>query len=150
LATAFAKDNNGSLPPRKILLMTDILVRCQQNFKPSRFSSVEQVAILYFVPSQRSALFDNVTAEGSDDSARGGVVQQDKHLRSTDWRIGTAGRKFEYGLDLFARDRELLHEFLNGHAVFQIFEHDGNGHARSLENPRVARLSGNGFYCGAW
>jgi hypothetical protein len=92
---------------------------------------------------------DNVTAEGSDDSARGGVVRQDKHLRLADWRIGTAGREFEYGLDLFARDWELLTEFLNGYTVFQILEHDGNGHARSLENPRAAYSSGNGFNCGA-
>jgi hypothetical protein len=69
--------------------------------------------------------------------------------RLNDWRIEAAGSEFEYSRDLFARDWELLPEFLDGHTVFQIFEPDGNGHVRSLENPRTASTTGHPGQCSA-
>src|SRR5438034_1399995 len=37
-------------------------------------------------------------------------------------RIKAAGRKFEYRINLFARDVELLNDFLDGGACFQDFQ----------------------------
>jgi hypothetical protein len=84
-----------------------------------------------------------MTTKGGSDATRRAGVQQDTHLRLADGRIQTSRREFEYGFDLFARDRKLLHKFFDGHAIFQILKDNGNGHARPLENPRAAYLTGN-------
>jgi len=90
-----------------------------------------------------------MTKKGGSDTSRRAGVQQDTHLRLADGRIQASRREFKYCLDLVTRDRKLLHKFFNGHAIFKILKDDGNGHARSLENPRTAYLTGNTLNGGA-
>jgi len=84
-----------------------------------------------------------MTKKGGSDASRCAGVQQDTHLRLADGRIQTSRREFKYGPDLFTRDRKLFHKFFDGHAIFQILKDNGNGHARTLENPRAAYLIWN-------
>ena len=90
-----------------------------------------------------------MTMEGGSDSAGSAGVQQDAHLGLADGRIKTTRCEFKHGFDFFTRDRELLHKFFDAHPVFQILKDNGNGHARPLENPRAAHLTGNAFDGGA-
>src|ERR1700691_5837175 len=55
------------------------------------------------------------------------------------WRcIQTAGGKFQYRVDLFSRDVELIDDFLYGGSRFQVFEHGGYGHSGIAKHPSAA------------
>src|SRR6266851_740411 len=51
-------------------------------------------------------------------------------------RIKAAGGKFQYGVDLFPRDVELLDDFLYAGSGFEVFEYGGNRHPGIAEHPR--------------
>ncbi len=46
--------------------------------------------------------------------------------------IQVSSGKFQYRLDLFPSDRELLDHLVNGHTALQVFKDDGHGCARSM------------------
>ena len=48
------------------------------------------------------------------------------------WSVEAAGGKLKYLVDLFARDVELLDDFVDRGAGFEIFEYGGDGHARAV------------------
>lgn len=64
-------------------------------------------------------------------------------------RDETPGCEFEDGLDLVAPYGELLHHLVDGHAVFQVLENDGDWGARTFEHPRAAHLAGDTLHDGA-
>jgi hypothetical protein len=58
--------------------------------------------------------------------------------------------KVQHGLDLFPRQAIVeLHEFVDRHAVFQVFKNCGDGHAGTAKNPRAADFPGHTFDSGA-
>lgn len=56
-------------------------------------------------------------------------------------RVKTPSRELEHALHLLARDRKLLHDFVDGQAVFEVFEDDRHRSACALEHPRAAYLA---------
>jgi hypothetical protein len=53
-------------------------------------------------------------------------------------RIEAAGGKFQYSIDLFPRDVELLDDFLYAGSSFEVFEYGGNWHTGIAKNPCAA------------
>src|SRR5712692_7972369 len=53
-------------------------------------------------------------------------------------RIKTAGGEFQYRVDLFPRDVELLDDFLYSGSSFEVFEDCGHGHAGTAKHPCAA------------
>src|SRR5260370_13369897 len=61
------------------------------------------------------------------------------------WSVEAAGGKLKYLIDLFARDVELLSDFVDRGAGFEVFEYGGDGHARVAKHPCTAQAAGNAF-----
>jgi len=65
--------------------------------------------------------------------------------RSWSWSVKAAGGKLKYLVDLFARDVELLDDFVDRGAGFEVFEYGGDGHARVAKYPCTAQAAENAF-----
>jgi hypothetical protein len=65
--------------------------------------------------------------------------------RGWSWSVEAAGGKLKYLVDLFARDVELLDDFVDRGAGFEVFEYGGDGHARVAKYPCTAQAAGNAF-----
>src|SRR5579863_5904764 len=64
--------------------------------------------------------------------------------------IKASGGEFDYGLDLVTiQPLEPLHDVVNVGTRFQVFEDDGDGHARTPEHPGATHLSRDAFDCRA-
>ena len=63
--------------------------------------------------------------------------------------IETSRGKFKYSHNLFPRQVEPLHDFVDGGSGFEIFKHNGNRHTGVPENPGTADLAGDALYGGA-
>src|ERR1700675_4993754 len=63
--------------------------------------------------------------------------------------VQAAGREFENGFDLVDRHIELFYDFLDGHAVFEVFEYSGHWHPGAAKDPRAADLARNALHGGA-
>ena len=59
--------------------------------------------------------------------------------RRWSWSVEAAGGKLKYLVDLFARDVELLDDFVDRGAGFEVFEYGGDGHACVAERSCTAR-----------
>src|SRR5271166_2190526 len=77
-----------------------------------------------------------------------GLAQKDRHLSGANCIQASSG-KVDHGFHLFPSHVILLDDFVDGHAVFQIFENEFDGHAAVPENPRAADFAGNAFDAGA-
>ena len=57
--------------------------------------------------------------------------------------VKVSDRELQYGLDFLTRHRELLHHFIDRHAVLGVLEYDGHRRRATFENPRAADLARN-------
>src|SRR5271157_5445852 len=64
--------------------------------------------------------------------------------RGGDW-IKAAGGKFNYRIDLFPRDVELLYDFFYRGSGFEVFEHGGHRHPGIAKHPCAAESSRHAF-----
>jgi hypothetical protein len=60
--------------------------------------------------------------------------------------VETMGCKVEYGFDLFAGNRVLLNDLVNGHAILKIFKNEFDRRPRVTESPRTAYLARNALH----
>ena len=61
-------------------------------------------------------------------------------------RFKTAGCELKHRFHLLPGEWELLHYFVDGHAIFQILEDGRYGHPCPLEHPSSADLAGNALH----
>ena len=66
-------------------------------------------------------------------------------LRRWGW-VETSRGKFKHGDNLLSLHVKPLRDFVDGGPGFEIFKHNGNRHARILENPRAADLAGDALH----
>ena len=123
-------------------------MRRPARFETGRLGRGEQVTIAERIPTAIFGFRDRVTDKRACDvgvtwlkrmSIEGGAG------RRWSWSVEAAGGKLKYLVDLFARDVELLDDFVDRGAGFEVFEYGGDGHARIVKHPRTAQATGNAF-----
>ena len=55
-----AKHDNSDVATRQVLLITDILIRGQEDVEAGCLSGVKQISIAQRIPAQRFCIFDSV------------------------------------------------------------------------------------------
>src|SRR5258708_29109413 len=82
-----SKQDNANLPRRKILLISNVLVRRQEEIKSFSLSGRKQFAIREFLPAAFDRLCDFVPGKRSGNSARRAVIKEDAHCsRQARWQ----------------------------------------------------------------
>jgi hypothetical protein len=133
---SFADDHNGNLAARKVLLIPDILAGGDKQIEPGCLGCVKKPAGAQRVPSLFSRFLDRMTQRLASYSTRCAVVEKNQHSGPGYRCIKTAGGKVEHSLNLLACDRKLFHQFVDRHAVFEIFKDNGHRHTRFREKPK--------------
>jgi len=120
---AFPEGYDCDLSAGEILLVTQILVRGQQNIETGFFRRTQKVSIFELIPSAREPR--------SPCGARSGIGQAFAACRcrtgqasgAERFRLCAARCELQDGLDLFSRDTKLVHQFVHSH-VLKVFEDD--------------------------
>ena len=134
--------------PVKVLLIPDILVGRKQHLKARCFSRTQQFP-LPIVSQPYASTTLTVWPESNRAIPRGQLLSKEKVSKGEHGvLVEAAGGEFQHSLDLLAGDGKLFHHFIDRHAVFEIFENNGNRHASTPENPRPAHLAGYAFHGG--
>src|SRR5580698_4812743 len=89
-----------------------------------------------------------MASERAGDAARDVVVEQDQQRLEAGGYVETLGGEVEYSFYLFARNRVLLDDLINGHAVLKVLENKFNRRPRISEGPSAAYLAGDAFHGG--
>ena len=131
----------------QVLLVAHVFIGGDKDIETSRLGRGEQVTIAESIPTAIFGFRDRVTDKRACDafgvtwskrmSIQGGAGRR--------WSVEAAGGKLKYLVDLFVRDVELLDDFVDRGAGFEIFEYGGDGHARVAKHPCTAQAAGNAF-----
>jgi hypothetical protein len=142
-----AEDDKGEASVGEVLLVTHVFIGGDKDIETGCFSRVEQVTIAESIPTAIFGFRDRVT-----DSARAmpfGVTWSKRMsiegLAGQRGSVEAAGGKLKHLADLFARNVELLDDFVDRCAGFEVFEDGGDGHARVAKHPCTAQTTGNTF-----
>ncbi len=74
-----SEHHNGNLSTGKILLITNVLVRGQEQFVAGVLGLPEQFTIREFVPTDLSCKGHFVSGESAGDGVRGAVIEENSH-----------------------------------------------------------------------
>src|SRR5947207_3466443 len=142
---------NGDLAASQVLLILDILVCREQYLEAGRLRGIQQITVRDLVqPRSRASTTVCPTSAGAMPlgvpwSKRTSIVGRGRRDLNR-WRIQAASCKFEHSPDLFRRHMELLNDFLDAGARFEILEDRRHGHPCSLKNPCAAAPARHAFH----
>jgi hypothetical protein len=63
----------------QVLLMPDVVVRCQQDFETGLLGNIEQRAVHEFLPTPRPRLLHGMAGEESSETPWGAVIEKNQH-----------------------------------------------------------------------
>jgi hypothetical protein len=151
--SASAQNHNGDLATCKFLLVGNVPVGGEQQVESGSSAALSNSP--FVSRSQPSALASLTSCPrewasplGVPLSKRMSISRMSISVRGRS--IQAAGREFHNCLDLFRCDGELFDDLLDGHAVFQIFEHGGYRHPRAAEDPCTTHFTRDTLDVGAF
>src|SRR3977135_2852780 len=103
------------------------------------------------MPTSLPRFNDRMSVKRPDEPSRNVVIEKNKHgdqRQSGANGIEAARGEVDYGLYLLARNVVLFDDFVDAHAIFQVFENQLDGHASVPENPCAAEFAGNALNAG--
>src|SRR6266513_1272008 len=142
---------NGDLAASQVLLILDILVCREQYLEAGRLRGIQQITVRDLVqPRSRASTTVCPTSAGAMPlgvpwSKRTSIVGRGRRDLNR-WRIQAASCKFEHSPDLFRRHMELLNDFLDAGARFEILEDRRHGHPCTSKNPCTAAPARHAFH----
>lgn len=135
----------------EVLLETQVFVSGEQQVESGLFRNLQQLAVGQRVPSLGPGFLDGVRAQRTSNPAIDfglmgrAVIKQDEHS-GADGSFEAAGGEVEDSVDLLAGYVELLDDFFDGQAIFEILEDRCDREASAAENPCAAYFAGNAFH----
>src|ERR1700688_4509515 len=79
--TPLSKRNHRNPTPNKILLILNILVRCQKNIESSSLGCIQKLSVSQLVPPSGTGFRDGVVIDQiKGEGARRAIVEQNEHL----------------------------------------------------------------------
>ena len=141
------KNQDGELPATEILLMLQVLVRCDQRLKTVRLRHANEFTILQIVPALLERGYDGMPGQRVSKWGGRSLVEEDFHPRSALFGDREAlACEFQYRFDLRLRDaRKPFEKFADRRAVFEVVEQRLHRDARAVEKPSAADLAGHTF-----
>ena len=141
--TGCPQDQNGDLTARQVLLVTQVLVGCHQQFKPRHFRRFEQLTVAQDLPPSLVGGLNNMMRQRISQRNRSAPIEENPNSVSLPARrLGkTRAGVFQDRFDLFAfYAGEPLEEILNAGAIFQILEERPDRHPAPPEDPSATDL----------
>ena len=99
-----------------MLLVSEIPISRQERIESGGLGRVEKLAVAKGIPSAGARFFNDMAVERP--AQRLSTFRCRKGCASAHGRFEAAGCELEHRLHLLPGERELLHHFVDGHAIF--------------------------------
>jgi hypothetical protein len=135
------QDQDRELPASKVLLVMQVLVRCNKGVKGS-FGPIEKVSVFNLVPAHSVGRGYRVTGQFVSQRCKRSLVEKDSHPRRRSDRRQTLLRVVKHDFNLLSSHaRKPSEEILHTRAILEVLEERLYGDPRPFEHPSTTDFS---------